>query len=481
MPEHRVSLVPISQGADSVATGTIDGAAAPAVAGRHYPVVVVGGGQAGLAMSYCLRERGVEHVVLEARRVGYEWRERRWDSFCLVTPNWQCRLPGFPYQGSDPDGFMVRSQIVDYLEAYVSFFRPPLVQGVAVTGLRRGDEVFRVATSAGELTADQVVVATGPYHAPSIPRLAERFPDSVAQLHSSQYRGPGQLDAGAVLVVGTGQSGCQIAEDLHLAGRQVHLAVGSAPRVARFYRGRDCVAWLDEMGHYTKSIDEFDDAGAIRARANHYVTGRDGGRDIDLRAFARSGMRLYGRLTSVGGSGAGAGAGIGAVARFGDDLAANLDHADAVAEGIKDAIDAYIEARGISAPTEARYVPVWQPQAESGSESESSLRELDLGGAGVTTVIWATGFTRDHRWIAVPVFDGRGYPMHRRGVTSCPGLYFLGLPWQHTWGSGRFEAVGRDAAFLADHIDASRRLADVCGTLTGAPVPTVLAAAVPVG
>jgi putative flavoprotein involved in K+ transport len=326
---------------------------------------------------------------------------------------------------------------------------------------RGGDAVFRLATTVGDLTADQVVVATGPYHAPSVPRMAERLPVFVRQLHSSQYRNPGQLDDGAVLVVGTGQSGCQIAEDLHLAGRQVHLAVGSAPRVARFYRGRDCVAWLDEMGHYTKSIDQFDDAGAIRARANHYVTGRDGGRDIDLRSFARSGMRLYGRLTGVAGG----------IARFADDLKTNLDHADAVAEGIKDAIDAHIDARGIPAPIEARYVPVWEP--------DSQPRELDLAAEGISTVIWATGFARDHRWIEVQVFDGRGYPMHRRGATSCPGLYFLGLPWQHTWGSGRFEAVGRDARFLADHIDASRRLADVCGVLTGAP--TALAAAVPVG
>lgn len=457
MPEHHVPLHPVSQGTD-----TCVAVPAPRVAGAHYPVAVVGGGQAGLAMSYCLYERGIEHVVIEARRIGYEWRERRWDSFCLVTPNWQCRLPGYPYQGSDPDGFMMRAQIVGYLESYVSFFRPPLVQGVAATRLRRGgDAVFRLATTAGDLTADQVVVATGPYHAPSIPRMAERFPGFVTQLHSSQYRSPGQLDDGAVLVVGTGQSGCQIAEDLHLAGRQVHLAVGSAPRVARFYRGRDCVAWLDEMGHYARSIDQFDDAGAIRARANHYVTGRDGGRDIDLRSFARSGMRLYGRLTGV----------VGGIAQFADDLKSNLDHADAVADGIKDAIDAHIEARGMPAPIEARYVPVWEP--------DSQPRELDLAAEGISAVIWATGFARDHRWIEVPVFDGRGYPMHRRGATSCPGLYFLGLPWQHTWGSGRFEAVGRDARFLADHIDASRRLADVCGVLTG--TPTTLAAAVPVG
>jgi putative flavoprotein involved in K+ transport len=433
----------------------------------HYPAVVIGGGQAGLSMSYCLQERGVEHVVLEANGVGHEWRTRRWDSFCLVTPNWQCKLPGFSYQdayqGTDPDGFMVRDEIVRYLEAYVDFFGPPLVAGARVTRLRRSGNggVFELSSTAGSFTADQVVVATGPYHTPSVPALAQRLPDGVEQIHSSEYRNAEQLAAGAVLVVGTGQSGCQIAEDLHLAGRSVHLAVGGATRVARFYRGRDCVAWLDSMGHYAKSIDEFDDAAAVRMRVNHYVTGRDGGRDIDLRAFARDGMRLYGRLTSVNG----------ALLEFADDLKVNLDHADAVAEGIKDAIDGHIEAHGIEAPAEARYVPVWEPDEQPG--------ELDLVEAGLASVVWSTGFRRDHRWIEVPVFDGRGYPMHWRGVTGCPGLYFLGLPWQYSWGSGRFEGVGRDAAFLADHVEASRRLADVCGTLTGAP--SGLASALPVG
>ncbi|MFD4524380.1 MSMEG_0569 family flavin-dependent oxidoreductase [Streptomyces sp. NPDC058470] len=434
----------------------------PELYGTHYPVAVVGGGQAGLSVSHCLRERGIEHVVIEANRVGHEWRERRWDSFCLVTPNWQCRLPGHPYTGPDPDGFMVRTEIVRYLEEYVARFQPPLVEGVSVTGLRRSPSgVFELATSAGEFTADQVVVATGPYHTPAVPRMGERLPGGVEQIHSSRYRNPAQLPEGAVLVVGTGQSGCQIAEDLHLAERQVHLAVGSAPRVARFYRGRDCVAWLDEMGHYAKGIDHFDDAAAVRMRVNHYVTGRDGGRDIDLRAFARDGMRLYGRLTGIDGG----------TLEFADDLKVNLDRADAVAEGIKDAIDVHITERGLSAPDEARYVPVWEPTEQPAA--------LDLAEAQITSVIWSTGFTRDHRWIEIPVFDGRGYPMHWRGVTSTPGLYFLGLPWQFSWGSGRFEAVGRDAEFLAGHIDASRRLADVCGTLTGAP--TELASALPVG
>ncbi|HTJ69923.1 MAG TPA: MSMEG_0569 family flavin-dependent oxidoreductase [Actinospica sp.] len=432
------------------------------LAGTRYPVAVVGGGQAGLSISYCLRQRGIDHVVVEANAVGHEWRNRRWDSFCLVTPNWQCKLPGYPYQGTDPNGFMVRDEIIGYLQDYAAFFRPPLVEGVRVERVRRGaDGVFELSTSAGTFAADQVVVATGPYHTPSVPALAQRLPDGVEQVHSAGYRNPDQLPRGAVLVVGTGQSGCQIAEDLHLAGRRVHLAVGSAPRVARFYRGRDCVAWLDEMGHYAKGIDAFGDADAVRMRVNHYVTGRDGGRDIDLRAFARDGMRLYGRLTGIDGP----------RLEFADDLKVNLDHADAVAEGIKDAIDAHIAANGIEAPAEARYVPVWEPAAQAG--------ELDLMEAGITSVVWSTGFRRDHRWIEIPAFDGRGYPMHWRGATSCPGLYFLGLPWQYSWGSGRFEAVGRDAEFLAAHIDAGRRLADVCGTLTGAP--TSVASAIPVG
>jgi putative flavoprotein involved in K+ transport len=430
------------------------------MAGLFVPVAVVGGGQAGLSMSYCLRERGIDHLVVEAGRIAREWRERRWDTFCLVTPNWQCKLPGFPYAGPDPTGFMDRAQIVRYLEDYAASFASPVVEGVSVTRLRRlPGGVFELATSAGTLTAGQVVVATGPYHAPSIPPMAERLPTAVTQLHSSRYRNPDPLPDGAVLVVGTGQSGCQIAEDLHLAGRQVHLAVGRAPRIARFYRGRDCLAWLADMGHYAKRIDAFADADAVRLRANHYVNGRDGGRDIDLRAFARDGMCLYGRLTGIDG----------ARLRFAHDLKVNLDRADAVAEDIKDAIDAYIAAHGIDAPTEARYTPVWEPEGPS--------RQLDVEAAGITSVIWSTGFARDHRWIEVPVFDGRGYPMHWRGVTSSPGLYFVGLPWQSTWGSGRFEAVGRDARFLAEHIDAARRLADVCGAITGAPA--TLAAALP--
>ena len=400
--------------------------------GTHRSVVVVGGGQAGLSMSRCLVDAGIDHVVLERNSVGYEWRERRWDSFCLVTPNWQCTLPGFPYAGGDPDGFMVRDEIVGYLEAYAASFPAPLAEGVAATRLRQAGAGFELRTTAGTVTADAVVLATGPYQRPRIPRMAERIPADVVQLHSSDYRGPHGLPDGAVLVVGTGQSGCQIAEDLHLAGRRVHLATGSAPRVARSYRGRDVVAWLDDMGYYRKGITEFADADAVRFRVNHYVTGRDGGRDIDLRASARDGMRLHGRLTGIAGG----------AAVFADDLRGNLDGADAVSESIKDSIDAWIAARGVDAPAEPRYVPVWEPR--------DAPDPLPLG--DVAAVVWSTGFTRDHSWIELPAFDGRGYPVHRRGVTSVPGLYVLGLPWQWTWGSGRFCGVGDDARHLADRI-----------------------------
>ena len=428
------------------------------VSGTHHSVVVVGGGQAGLSVSYCLAELGVDHVVLERDRPGYEWRERRWDSFCLVTPNWQCQLPGFPYDGPDPDGFMARDEIVTYLEKYAASFDPPLVRGVEVTRLRHGLRgAFLLDTTAGDLTADQVVVATGPYQLPAIPPSAARLPDGISQLHSSQYRRPWQLPPGAVLVVGTGQSGCQIAEDLHLAGRQVHLSVGSAPRVARQYRGRDVVAWLDAMGYYDKGIGEFADSDSVRLRANHYVTGRDGGHDIDLRAFAREGMRLHGRLASVSGG----------RLDFAGDLGANLDHADAVSESIKDSIDAFIDGSGTDAPPGPRYSPVWQPPA-------SPDTQLDLDAAGISAVIWSTGFGRDYRWVDVPVFDGRGYPTHDRGVTNRPGLYFLGLPWLHTWGSGRFSGVARDARHLAGRIiaDRHRKWGDDLRWIAGSPTET---------
>jgi putative flavoprotein involved in K+ transport len=407
--------------------------------GDHYPVIIIGGGHAGLSISHCLKERGIDHLIFEKERLGESWRTKRWDSFCLVTPNWQCQLPGFHYSGNDPDGFMKKDEIVAYIEAYAQSFQPPLREGVNVSRLAQ-DEAgrFVVSTSIGDYLADQVVVATGGYQVPSVPRIAERLPATVSQVLSSDYKNPDLIGPGEVLIVGSGQSGCQIADDLHLAGRRVHLCVGGAPRTARRYRGKDVVAWLHAMGYYDKPIHEHPLKERVRAKANHYVTGRDGGRDIDLRKLATEGMKLYGRLKDINGT----------VLKFADDLKQNLDQADAVAESIKNTIDRFIESAEIAAPSEERYRPVWEPARQ--------VLELDCLAAGIQTVIWSVGYRTDYSWIEVPIFDGKGYPSHQRGVTTVPGLYFLGLPWQYTWGSGRFSGVARDATFLADYIEARR-------------------------
>ncbi len=417
--------------------------------GQHHDVIIVGGGQSGLSMAYCLKRRGISCLVLEQHRIAHAWREERWDTFCLVTPNWQCTLPGFPYAGGDPKGFMQKDAIIRYVEDYARFVDAEVLEGVAVTSLRRLGGHFEVVGTTGEFSAQQVVVATGAYHEGEIPPLSAGFPATMVQIHSSSYRNSGQLPEGAVLVVGSGQSGCQIAEDLHLAGRKVHLATGSAPRTPRRYRGRDVVEWLDQMGYYDMPIDEHPLRERVRAKANHYVTGRDGGRDIDLRRFALEGMELYGRLLGVNGS----------VLRFRDDLRQNLDQADAVAQSIKATIDRFIDSSGIEAPEEAPYLAPWQPSSVSG--------EVDMERAGITSVIWSMGFRTDFSWVDIPVFDGRGYPAHQRGVTPTPGLYFLGLPWLYTWGSGRFSGVAADAEYLAAQIDAAR------GAVAGAPAQSM--------
>ena len=268
---------------------------------HRFSVLVIGGGQAGLSMSYYLKQKNVSHMILEKNRIGHAWRSERWDTFCLVTPNWQCTLPGFPYSGDDPYGFMKKDEIVEYIEQYVAGFEPPVTEGVAVTRLYRNDEGGYVAETTGATyIAENVVVAVGGYHLPVIPRVAEKLPAHIVQIHSCDYVNPASLPEGEVLVVGTGQSGCQIAEDLHLAGRRVHLCVGDAPRVARTYRGKDVVEWLDKMKYYDLPVERHPLGTGVREKTNHYVTGRDGGRDIDLRKFALEGMQLYGRFEDIG-------------------------------------------------------------------------------------------------------------------------------------------------------------------------------------
>lgn len=401
----------------------------------HYSVLVIGGGQAGLSVSYYLRQAGIDHLVVEKNTLTHTWRQQRWDAFCLVTPNWQCALPGYPYLGDDPHGFMKKDEIIDYLDGFIAHVDAPAIEHAEVKRVKqRDDGVYSIVTTQGDFTADQVVVASGGYHTPIVPRLAERLPAHIVQLQSSAYRNPQALPEGAVMVVGTGQSGAQIAEDLHLAGRKVVLAVGEAPRCARFYRGRDVVDWLADMQYYDMPVEKHPLREGVRDNTNHYVTGRDGGRDIDLRKFAAEGMELYGRLDDLREG----------QFHFAPTLAANLDAADDTYNRINAGIDGFIEKHGIEAPAGEVYEPVWRPGEERTT--------LDLHTSGISAIVWCIGFTPDFSWLDAPVFNGRGYPAHTRGITPIDGLYFVGLPWLHTWGSGRFSGVARDAEFVVQTI-----------------------------
>lgn len=403
--------------------------------------LIIGGGQAGLAISYYLTQQGREHIVLEqSHRVGESWR-RRWDSFTLVTANWQLQLPSFPYQGNDPDGFLSRDEVVAYLEQYVALFNPPLRFGVRVTSLEQKPEGtgYLVKTDDMAFEATNVVVATGSFQHPKIPSLSGGLPEGILQVHTSEYRNPQALPSGAILVAGSGQSGSQIAQELNESGRKVYLGVGSAGRMPRRYRGRDMAWWLDKTGFADKTVDTLPSPKAKFAGSPH-VTGKDGGHTLNLHQFARDGVVLLGRMTGVRGG----------KAILAPDLMENLAKADKFAADIKKAVDEYIQKVGLDAPEEP---PSTEPEPQDGYHAEV-ITQLDLKSADIQTVIWATGYTFDFKWIELPVLDEDGYPVQQRGVTGFRGLYFLGLPWLHTIKSGLLWGVGEDAAHIAADIAA---------------------------
>jgi putative flavoprotein involved in K+ transport len=407
----------------------------------HTETIVVGGGQAGLSASWHLTQAGLEHLVLDRGQIGDSWR-RRWDSFCLVTPNRFCLLPGFPYDGDDPGGFMLRDEIVDYVDRFAASFGPPYRLGVEVSRVAAsaGAGRFALETSAGAYTADNLIIAAGTHQHPKVPAIAEVMPSSITRLHTQDYRNPGQLPGGAVLIVGSGQSGCQVAEDLLADGRSVHLCVGDAGRVPRRYRGRDIIEWEDMSGWLDKPVGEHPLGTAVRFKAHPHLSGRDGGHTINLRQLALDGVRLHGRLQTIEGT----------TLHFADDLAVTLDAIDAKCLDELKNIDTFIAENGIEAPPDDSLHVEWQP-------GDISL-ELDMERAGIGCVIFATGYRFDFSWIDLPIFDERGYPRYQRGVTDIPGLYFVGLHWLHSQGSGLFSRVGRDAGYVIDHLrQAGRR------------------------
>ena len=399
--------------------------------------VIVGGGQAGLAMSYHLRQLGCEHLILERARVAERWRNERWDSLCFQAPNWNMRLPGFSYDATDPDAFAARDEVVKYIEGYASAIRAPLRCGVTVTKLRQkpGSPRFLVETTHERFEAKNVVMATGPFQSPAAPPV----PDcDVHQLHSSQYRNPGLLPPGAVLVVGSGNSGCQIAEDLCAAGRRVYLSVSSHQRTQRRYRGKDCIWWNLTLGDADKTVIE-----RTEAQPSRLMTGVKGGYDIDLRGLAANGVVLLGRVL---------GAQNGKLA-LAPDLGENLKRGDASLIALERRCDAYVASAGLDLPAPGPAADPWPDP----KEVAEPITTLDLAAANISTIVWANGFHFDFGWVDLPIFGDsreRPYrvPSHNRGVTSVPGAYFLGLPWLHKWKSAFLFGVGEDAEHLATKI-----------------------------
>jgi putative flavoprotein involved in K+ transport len=396
--------------------------------------LVVGAGQAGVAMSEHLSNRGVTHLVLERHRIAERWRSERWDSLVANGPAWHDRFPGLTFADVDPESFAPKERVADYFVDYAEMIRAPVRCGVEVREVRRnaGRRGFRVETSEGVIEANNVVAATGPFQKPVIPAVV---PDDagILQMHSNAYRNPEQLPGGAVLVVGAGSSGAQIADELLRSGKRVYLSVGPHDLPPRRYRGRDFVWWLGVLGKW--------DVPALEPGTEHVtiaVSGANGGHTVDFRRLAGEGMTLVGRTQSFADG----------VLRFAPDLADNIAHGNANTLSVLDEADAYIARNGLDFPEE--------PEArEVGAEPQcvtDPMLALNIAEAGISAVIWATGFTLDYSWLQVDAFDEQGKPKHQRGVAAEPGIYFLGLPWQSRRGSSFIWGVWHDAKYLADQI-----------------------------
>jgi putative flavoprotein involved in K+ transport len=411
---------------------------------RSTDTLVIGAGQAGLSLSRYLACAGQRHIVLERGRIGERWRSERWDSLTLLTPNWLNRLDGGAAH-PESDGYLTRDDFVRYLRRYRASFGAPVHEHVTVTSVETTTAGFHIRTDSGSWHAHNVVIATGDSAFAAVPPSAASAPRSLLQIHANRYRNPSMLPAGGVLVAGAGPSGQQIAAELRRAGRQVVLAVGRHARIMRRYRGEDIWHWLKEIGDLERTIDDVPDPTASKRTPSFTLTGANGGEQLDLAVLDRLGVVVAGRLEGFSGT----------QALFSDDLQANVGDAERRMQRVLDRIDEHIERA---------FGGTWahDPDRTPGVRLPAGPCFLDLAAGGISTVIWATGYRREYPWLHLPALDPRGEIAHRRGITPVPGLYVLGLKFQHRRSSHFIGGVGADAAFLAGHI---------AGMYTPAPVP----------
>jgi putative flavoprotein involved in K+ transport len=410
---------------------------------ESHNIVIIGAGSAGLATSYFLTERGVEHLILERGDVGNTWDVERWDGFYLVNPNWAVRLPGFHYTGTDPEGYLSKIETIDYLKDYAKHFGAPVRTGVEVDSIEQNQDGSYKLSLGGDnegnvIEARCVVVATGAFGIPKVPEYSADIDDSFVQMHSAAYKNPQSLDDGAVLVVGSGQSGAQIAEELHDAGKKVFLSVGNAGRRPRRYRGRDSSWWNYTMGSFDKTIENVESVDDARYGSSSHTSGARGGHNIYLRQMAKEGVTLVGPVTG----------GEGNTISLRTDLAEILKAVDDHPVKWKANVDAYVEKNGIQVPPD----DVIDPPGISEWPKGDAPSSLNLADAGITTIIWSTGFKYDFDWIKLPITGEYNYPIQQRGVTEYSGLYFMGLQWMYGSKSAQFIGVGEDAEYVSGHV-----------------------------